>query len=298
MKNTARPVIGIVGFGTVGKALQAAFDSRCDVRISDPRLGSQSSTLEALVSSCRIIFLAVPTPAKVDGNADLKAFYDVIAALQQASGESSDCYPVICVKSAVPPDAVAQTLAQFPALRLVVSPEFLREASPIEDMLSMRSLVLGGSERDCHVVAELFHDHSNITGEMRTSILPDAVSAAFLKYQENAFLAMKVSFMNEMFDVFQRSGSQCSWDELQRAFHQDHERMGSTHWQVPGPDGLRGWGGRCLPKDVAALQTYAEQLDVDTPLLRAAWTRNRRDRTAEQATSNEYFPLLDGVVEA
>ena len=298
MKNTARPVIGIVGFGTVGKALQAAFDLRCDVRISDPQLGTHSSSLEVLVSSCRIIFLAVPTPAKIDGNADLTVFYEVIDGLQRASGKSPGCYPVICVKSAVPPDAVAQALAQHPTLRLVVSPEFLREASPIEDMLSMRSLVLGGSERDCRVVAELYHDHSNINGEMRTSILPDAVSAAFLKYQENAFLAMKVSFMNEMFDIFQRSGSQCTWDQLQRAFHQDHERMGTTHWQVPGPDGLRGWGGRCLPKDVAALQSYAEQLGVDTPLLRTAWNRNLRDRMAEQSTSNEYFPTLDSAVEA
>ncbi|HID01490.1 MAG TPA: glycosyltransferase [Piscirickettsiaceae bacterium] len=143
MNNTARPAIGIVGYGTVGKALQAAFDLRCDVRISDPQLGTQSLSLEALVSSCRIIFLAVPTPAKIDGNADLTAFHEVIDGLQWASGKSPGCYPVICVKSAVPPDAVAQALARHPTLRLVVSPEFLREASPIEDMLSMRSLVLG-----------------------------------------------------------------------------------------------------------------------------------------------------------
>lgn len=163
-------------------------------------------------------------------------------------------------------------------MRLVVSPEFLREASAREDMLNMVSLVLGGDASACDSIAYLFKNHSNVVGPMRLSLLPDAVGAAFLKYQENAFLAMKVSFMNEFFEVFSSSESLTSWTQLQTAFHQDHERMGSTHWKVPGPDGLRGWGGRCFPKDVSAFRRYAARLGSDTPLLGAIWNRNTTDR--------------------
>lgn len=289
--NTTQPVVGIVGAGTVGRALKSAFDERCEIYLTDPVFGLKSTPLVHLAKHCQIIFLAVPTPAKPDGNADLQAFYEVLAELRE-SVEVCEVAPVICIKSAVPPDAIAHAQSDYPGLRIVVSPEFLREASPIEDMLNMRSLVLGGNEQDCKVVADLFHKHSNISGEMRTSILPDAVSAAFLKYQENAFLAMKVSFMNEMFDIFQQSGSQCSWEQLQGAFHQDHERMGTTHWRVPGPDGYRGWGGRCLPKDVAALQRYASRLGVDTPLMRTAWLRNLQDRNGKSVVNTEVFPML------
>tara|TARA_R110000868_G_scaffold96949_1_gene266633 strand:+ start:742 stop:1656 length:915 start_codon:yes stop_codon:yes gene_type:complete len=296
--NYSKPVIGIVGAGTVGNALRKAFEGRCEMLISDPILGAQSVSLCSLVPLCQVIFIAVPTPSKAGGDADLHVFSEVIAELAAALRLGPDACPVLCIKSAVPPDAISRLQRSYPHIRLVVSPEFLREASPVDDMLAMRSLVLGGNDRDCEVVADLFHEHSNITGEMRTSVLPDAVSAAFLKYQENAFLAMKVSFMNEMFDIFQRSGSQCSWEELQLAFHQDRERMGTTHWQVPGPDGHKGWGGRCLPKDVAALQTYASQLGVDTPLLRAAWTRNLEDRKIKALAVKEYFPTIDRTVEA
>ena len=296
--NYSKPVIGIVGAGTVGSALKKAFDGCCELLIADPVLGAQSASLCSLVPLCQVIFIAVPTPSKAGGDADLHVFSEVIAELAAAVRLGPDACPVLCIKSAVPPDAISRIQRSYPHTRIVVSPEFLREASPIDDMLAMRSLVLGGKQSDCSVVADIFHQHSNITGEMRTSILPDGVSAAFLKYQENAFLAMKVSFMNEMFDIFQRSGSQCSWEKLQRAFHQDHERMGSTHWQVPGPDGGRGWGGRCLPKDVAALQHYAGQLSVDTPLLRAAWARNLEDRKVRELAVQEYFPTIDRPVEA
>ena len=276
----------------MGRALQSAFDGRCEIHLNDPVLGPRSCSLNYLALHCQTIFVAVPTPSIPDGNADLQAFYEVMAEIDDSVMLTEAPVPIICIKSAVPPDAIAHVQSISPALRIVVSPEFLREASPIEDMLNMRSLVLGGNEQDCKVVADLFHTHSNISGEMRTSILPDAVSAAFLKYQENAFLAMKVSFMNEMFDIFHQSGSQCSWEQLQGAFHQDHERMGTTHWRVPGPDGYRGWGGRCLPKDVAALQRYASRLGVDTPLIRTAWLRNLQDRNGKSVTNTEVFPML------
>lgn len=281
MKNKNEPTIGIVGAGTVGQALIAAFEGRAHLLVNDPKLGRGSVPLSVIASGCHAIFIAVPTPLGSTGDVDTEAFESVLEELNSLIEDiflTPSDFPVLCVKSAVPPDQIGNASRRWPNMRLVVSPEFLREASSLEDMLNMVSLVLGGDLTSCEVISSLFKNHSNIIGPMRTSILPDAIGAAFLKYQENSFLAMKVSFMNEFFDVFSHSGSMTSWAQLQTAFHQDHERMGSTHWSVPGPDGLRGWGGRCLPKDISAFRKYAARMDSETPLLDAIWNRNMDDR--------------------
>jgi len=275
------PSIGIIGAGTVGQALVTAFEGHAKLWINDPKLGGESSTLQEMMASCDALFIAVPTPLHESGDADLSAFESVITELGEISDKGNPnpaSSPVVCIKSAVPPDEIAKVVRQWPKLRITVSPEFLREASPHKDMLNMASLVLGGDELSCTLICRLFKNHSNVTGPMRISLLPDAVAAAFLKYQENAFLAMKVSFMNEFFDVFRRTESLATWEQLQNAFHQDYDRMGTTHWSVPGPDGQRGWGGRCLPKDVSAFQKYADRLEVSTPLLEAIRHRNSFDR--------------------
>jgi UDPglucose 6-dehydrogenase len=279
--NHDRITIGVIGAGTVGSALIEAFKGHVKILVNDPILLDSSCPIESMVSQSTVIFLAVPTPLGKNFGADCTIVISVLEKLfaaQSKSGISKEKAPVICINSAVPPDVISNAINNWPLFRLVVIPEFLREASPVEDILSMRSLVLGGDFADCSIVADLYHKHSNITGEMRTTILPDAIAAAFLKYQENCFLALKVSFMNEFFDVFSRCGSKASWDQVQLAFHQDHERMGTTHWRVPGPDGLRGWGGRCLPKDVQAFRAYAATLGIKLPLIEAALKRNQIDR--------------------
>jgi UDP-glucose 6-dehydrogenase len=256
VRNMTKPTIGIIGAGTVGQALIAAFEGHTDILVNDPQWGTRSTSLTTMAQS-------------------------VLSALGEICRKPAfpaNRLPVVCVKSTVPPDRIADAMRRWPEMRLVVCPEFLRQASPRDDMLNMVSLVLGGDPASCEVLLRLFKHHSNVVGPMRVSVLPDALGAAFLKYQENAFLATKVSFMNECFDVFSRSKSQTSWQQLQMAVHQDHERMGATHWSVPGPDGLRGWGGNCLPKDVSAFQKYAASVGTKTPLLDAVCNRNLADR--------------------
>jgi UDPglucose 6-dehydrogenase len=278
-------IIGVIGAGTVGSALIEAFKGHVKILVNDPRLKDTSCPIESMFFQSTVIFVAVPTPLGKTGEADCTIVLSVLEKLFSAhsgSGFLKENTPVICINSAVPPNVIFGAMSDFPSLRMVVIPEFLRDTSPVEDLLNMRSLVLGGDLDDCSIVAELYHKHSNITGEMRTTILPDAVAASFLKYQENCFLALKVSFMNEFFDVFSHCGSKASWEQVQLAFHQDHERMGSTHWQVPGPDGLRGWGGRCLPKDVQAFRAYGASLGINMPLIEATLRRNQIDRGLTQ----------------
>ncbi len=270
------PTVGVIGVGTVGGALLAAFEGKASLRVRDPRLPS-SCAMGAMVETCSVVFLCVPTPMGDDGAADLTAYHDVVTDFVDAGGVGAQA-PILCVRSAVPPDAIAHTLATHQGLRLVVAPEFLRQRAAMDDTLGMRALVLGGRLEDCNEVERLFREHSHITGPMRTAPPLDAVAAAFLKYQANCFLATKVSFMNEFHDLFQEVHSTCSWEALQEAFHLDHERFGGTHWHVPGPDGRRGWGGHCLPKDVAATRAFGAAHDVPTPMLDTVWSRNEHDR--------------------
>ncbi len=272
-----RPAIGIVGVGTVGKALVAAFRGTSTLMLRDPVLGEDSRSMADLVEHCEVIFFAVPTPMAANTDVDLTAFESAISELLSAI-DASSARPVVCIKSTVPPDRIARLGVEHPLVRLTMSPEFLREASPIDDMLAMRALVVGGAEPDTAVVVNLFKNHSNVNGPMRTSTELDAVGAALLKYQQNCFLATKVSFMNEFADVLAASSSTASWEAIQAAFHLDHERMGTSHWRVPGPDGMRGWGGKCLPKDMAGLRAFAARNGAATPLLDAVTKRNRSDR--------------------
>ena len=230
-----------------------------------------------VVGACDVAFLCVPTPMGEGGAADVGDYDEALAAFVAAGGEGADA-PVLCIRSAVPPDTIERTLTQYPALRLVVAPEFLRQRWAVEDTLAMRTLILGGRTEDCAVVEAVFRDHSLVEGPMRTGPLLDPVGAAFLKYQANCFLAAKVSFMNEFRDLFDASASRVSWSDLQEAFHLDHERFGSTHWRVPGPDGRRGWGGHCFPKDLAATRRFGADAGVTTPVLDAIWARNLEDR--------------------
>lgn len=274
-----QPTVGVMGVGTVGGALCHVLENDTHLLLVDPSLGERSATADQLVEQASVIFIAVPTPRSPTGHADVTAFNHVIDQLVEAGAARSDG-PVLCVKSAVPPQDIARVQGAHPDIRLVVSPEFLRQRSPIADMVAMRSLVLGGRPADCEVVERLFRNHSRVTGPMRRSTGLDAIGAAFLKYQENCFLAMKVSFMNEFYDLFQTTESTASWHALQTAFHQDHERMGTTHWHVPGPDGKRGWGGHCLPKDVSATRALGVEHGTSTLLLDAIWLRNQTDRGA------------------
>jgi len=94
----------------------------------------------------------------------------------------------------------------------------------------------------------------------------DLVTASFIKYTLNTFLAAKVIYFNQMYDLFQKMNPTSSWEEFVTIIGTD-PRMGDTHMMVPGHDGSRGFGGSCLPKDTAALVEFAKQQGHDFTVL-------------------------------
>jgi len=97
-------------------------------------------------------------------------------------------------------------------------------------------------------------------------------TAEMIKYFNNLFFAVKVSFMNEMKLVAEKTGT-INWEKAVRGFVSDG-RVGDSHLQVPGPDGKLGFGGSCFPKDINAFTTFAESIGLDLAVLKGAWKTN------------------------
>lgn len=259
--------IGVVGYGFVGRATGEALSEVVDARFHDPVVEG-SSPLDELAQWADALFVCVPTPRGPDGAADTSAVFAVMADLARLGVNA----PVI-LKSTVPPGTCAALSERFPSLGLVFSPEFLRERHHLEDARAPARIVLGWTTRsqDKRAVLDLH--------ERRFPRVPliemCAAEAELLKYASNALFGIKVSFANEMHELATRLG--LDWEQVRQALVLD-PRIGDGHLRVPGPDGHPGFGGTCLPKDMAGLLAVAEAADVPLEVVAAALRANARHR--------------------
>ena len=146
-----------------------------------------------------------------------------------------------------------------------------------EDYIKPKFRILGGEDRDTQEVHNLFSKFS--TCVPCPTEFCDAAGAALIKYMNNTFLATKVSVFNQFYEFWQKSGIPTGWMQLMKALHLD-ERIGNSHYQIPGPDGDRGWGGKCYPKDMNALLHEAKEMGVTLNILEEAWKYNLSIRRA------------------
>ena len=242
--------IGIIGYGYVGKAVASSYEQD-NVLISDPAYLNISRPLLELKDKCDAIFICVPTPQSKDGACDTSILESVIKDLDGYTG-------VVISKSTASP-IVYQYLEETSGLKLAHVPEFLTQVNAVEDYLKPNKLVVQFYKQiDFCAIGE----------------------AAFYKYMANTFLAMKVIINNEYYDLAEKLG--LDWDVLKDIAKRD-SRLGDTHWAVPGPDGARGFGGACFPKDTVALGKIATDLGIEMSVLDAALNRNYYYR---KSTSN------------
>ena len=279
--------IGIIGYGFVGKAIRTGFRSKCPIYINDPKYPKESRDLKTIAKNCSVIFVSVPTPIKKDLQFDDLIINGVMKSLNEVC-EPIDHKerPVIVVKSAVVPSVVQVWENNLKNLRLVISPEYLSEKDGERMFVNQKLLILGGEVVDCMRVKARYYNDSICNMTIPIGYCT-RVQASLLKYMENSFLAMKVVFMNQFFELYKAFGDDKdpidSWAcDVQRFFHYDG-RMGSSHGIVPGPDFDYGFGGRCLPKDLCSIVSDARECyDVDLSLIEKAWEinqviRNKRD---------------------
>ena len=246
--------IGIVGYGVVGKALARLFGYEAgnpDLCIYDKYLaGMNDERSKAAIQACALVFVAVPTPEAAGGSCDLRAVEEVISWVT----------PPICLKSTVPPGTVDR-LVKATGKRICFSPEYVGETRwhPWKGIESHGFVIVGGEKSLCDQVVRTYQQ---FLGPLVHYYMTDAKTAELCKYMENTFLATKVAFVNQFYDLAQAYG--VNFNELRELWLAD-ERIGRSHTIVTEE---RGYQGRCLPKDMAALLHAAKQVG-GAPLLEA-----------------------------
>lgn len=262
--------VGVVGFGYVGRGTAHALEGVAEVAHHDPAV-SGSRPLTELAAWSDVLFVCVPTPMGQNGAADLGIVWEVMGQL----GDQGVPTPVL-LKSTVPPGTCARILARWPELSVVFNPEFLRERHHLEDAAAPTRVVLGWTATVRHRAREAVRDLYRRRFPSTPLVELDATEAELLKYASNALFGVKVSFANEMADLASALG--VPWEPIRRALVLD-PRVGDGHLAVPGPDGTRGFGGSCLPKDLAGLLAVAAGTGVDLDVVAAAVRGNQRRRS-------------------
>ena len=274
--------IGIVGYGTVGKVVAAAFQELAQIHVYDPAYKGHGdlyeSSIEAVWKKSEFTFLCVPTP-QITRPGELGGPFDgtiIDQCVQGLASQVAEPGKILIIASTTLPSRIAQYQKQWPDLRLVVCPEFLVERTAADDFLNPKFRILGGGQDDTLSVQRLFDEYS----QCRPCPVGycDAVGAALIKYMGNSYLALKVSMLNQYYELWEQLGCTTDWSELAKIWHLD-ARIGDSHYDIPGPDGDRGWGGNCFPKDVNALLREAEAQGVSLSILEEAWTYNKSIRT-------------------
>ena len=270
--------IGIIGQGFVGTAVNEGLAKHYTIETYDIAKDSTCSSLNELYDKSDIIFLCLPTPMEKDGKCHLGIIEPVLKELDDI-GKLSHGKAVV-VKSTIPPGTTERWNKQYFNLLIVFNPEFLTEANSIDDFKNQNRIIVGGPRPGTTKVARVFRKSFPKVPIIKTG----STYAEMVKYVTNTFLATKVSFANEMYQICDYLN--IDYDKvIEYAKHDD--RLGYSHWNVPGPDGDFGYGGHCFPKDVKALINVAMELDsdIDPTMLQATDKKNndvRNDRDWEQ----------------
>lgn len=264
--------IVIAGYGTVGESIFRTLDGRkgLNLFIDDPHKGYDNVNRNGFVQ-----IGTSPAPSyRTDVNAKVDAVIVCVSTPPRSTDGSCNTTNVFnvldkyigipcLIKSAIDPKELVQKYSIDEA-RITYSPEFLGGSNVNRDanneFKNQTFAIYGGD--DCRFWDELLSPSLPELKDVRYTTLEQA---AFSKYVENCFLATKVTFFNEMYQIYQSLGFE-GFDTMVDAITLD-PRIGKSHTQVPGPDGKFGYGGHCLPKDIGALQATAKHSGVDTPLL-------------------------------
>ena len=264
--------IGIIGNGFVGSAVEFGFSAltNCDaiVRVYDKNPVKSVHTLDETVNKSDFIFVSVPTPSNDDGSMNVNILESALMDIQRVNKKKN----IILIRSTILPGTTTKLQKKFKKLNLVFNPEFLTERSAKFDFINQSRFILGGRKRITARVAELFRWRF---GDSISIIETNFETAELTKYMNNCYFATKVSFMNEMKLIADKSN--VDWDLAVDGFVRDG-RIGHSHLAVPGPDGRMGFGGSCFPKDIQAMIHFGKNLDVDMNTLLGAWATNLQVR--------------------
>lgn len=267
MKIFKKLKVGIVGHGFVGKATDWGFSRNVEKFIVDPLYSTSIDDLSLFQP--KVTFVCVPTPMSDDGTQDSTILESSVEEVTAKCPKS-----IIVIKSTVLP-SILERLKKINE-NIIYNPEFLREKHANEDFINSKTIIFGGDRNTAAKISKYYLRHSKC--KTTEHIFLDLLSASLVKYSINTFLASKVIFFNEIYQIFKDINSTDSWESLISAISSD-DRIGKSHMDVPGHDGRFGFGGACFPKDSSALLKYAEQNDKQLKVLKAAVKTNNSIRS-------------------
>ena len=273
--------VAIIGYGYVGRGTERFFKDTFDIVIYDPHKGHDD---KEVVNNADLAVISVPTVMNGDGTADLSAVHETFGWIKT---------PAIVIKSTVPPGTTKELANQYDMHdRLVFSPEFIGERGyPVPfwedvphptDMKLHSFFIFGGSKEANKKVVRFFEE---VSGAHARYVQTDSTSAELTKYMINNWIAAKVTFCNEWFDIANTFG--VDYKELRELWLLDG-RVGRSHTIVY--EDMRGFGGKCIPKDTNAIVQAAKKTGYEAKLMRSILKVNEeliKKRTTNQGETRE-----------
>lgn len=257
----SRRAIGVIGLGYVGGSLQNWFERQKEnisLFLYD-KFKKIGSLLE--VNKADIIFIAVPTPF-VDGKG-----YDISAVSESVKNIKNG--KTIVIKSSILPGTTDAFQKKYPEKTILFNPEFLRAKTALEDFLNPDKQLIGYSSPEHKTKAK---EVLNLLPRAPFQKILPAIDAEVVKFFQNSYLAARVIFANQIYDLCEKIGA--DYATVKDCVVKD-KRIGDSHFDI-FHDGYRGYGGLCLPKDTRALLQFAKLNNIDLSLLKTAHLSNQK----------------------
>ena len=258
--------LGIIGQGFVGNAIYQKFKNYYEVLTYDLDKSKCNSTFDEVDRKCKTIFVCLPTPMNKDGSCNVSIVEKVLSELNNKRQHD------VVIKSTIPPGTTKKWNLEYSNLSIVFNPEFLTEANAVKDFENQNRIILGGPRPTTTKIKRIYTKFFSDIHIIKTG----STHAEMVKYVTNTFLATKVSFANEIYQITRELN--LDYDKVIEYAMFD-ERLGKSHWSVPGPDGDFGYGGHCFPKDLGALISVAKELNIDPKILESVRDKNDEIRT-------------------
>lgn len=263
-------IIGIIGVGTVGKALYHCFSPFVEVRCDDIVPERCTHSREDVLRS-DLVMVCLPTPALPSGDLDISVVEAEIAGIAFTNPKAN-----VVIRSTVPIGTTQALRERCGLQELIHSPEFLTSRTANTDaLLPTRNIVGGLPGKRLSTAEQLLVELYNLRFPGCPIHLMTSDESEAVKLFVNAFFAVKIAFFNEIQALTFASG--LDWRSILSAVLADG-RISHSHTSVPGPDGKYGFGGQCLPKDLSCLITSIKRQGLPASVTEGAMNRNVWDR--------------------
>ena len=236
--------ITIAGYGFVGHAYEQLLKNNYEITVYDPAKGYKD------FGNPECVIVCVSTPSREDGSCEMQNVYDVI--------ERSPSVPIL-IKSTISLEGWDMLVDTFPDHKISFSPEFLRAVTAVEDLKNSKETFIGGGDTELWKWVI-----------QKPTVEMDPRALVLAKYFRNSFLALKVSFFNQMFDLC--GATNVDYESVRKAVTAD-DRIKESHTWITEE---RGFGGHCFPKDTKAIVKTADNNKVDLTLLKTALEYNTK----------------------